>query len=46
MYKRFKSLARLGHVPKYDDAKAWLYGKRFVALPVGTCDCARRRLPR
>lgn len=22
VFKRFKSLARLGHVPKYDDAKA------------------------
>ena len=28
VFKRFKSLAQLGHVPKYDDdsAKAWLYG--------------------
>ena len=36
MFKRFKSLAQLGHVPKYDDesAKAWLYGKLFVALLV------------
>ena len=34
MFKRFKSLARLGHLPKYDDesAKAWLYGKLLVAL--------------
>ena len=33
VFKRFKSLAQLGHVPKYDDdsAKAWLYGKLFVA---------------
>ena len=36
VFKRFKSLAQLGHVPKYDDdsAKAWLYGKLFVALLV------------
>lgn len=34
VFKRFKSLAQLGHLPKYDDesAKAWLYGKLFVAL--------------
>ena len=36
VFKRFKSLAQLGHLPKYDDdsAKAWLYGKLFVALLV------------
>lgn len=36
VFKRFKSLAQLGHLPKYDDesAKAWLYGKLFVALIV------------
>jgi hypothetical protein len=36
VFKRFKSLAKLGHLPKYDDesAKAWLYGKVFVALLV------------
>ena len=36
VFKRFKSLARLGHLPKYDDdsAKAWLYGKLLVALLV------------
>lgn len=34
VFKRFKSLAQLGHLPKYDDksAKAWLYGKLLVAL--------------
>jgi hypothetical protein len=34
VFKRFKSLAQMGHVPKYDDdsAKAWLYGKLLVAL--------------
>lgn len=33
-FKRLKSLAQLGHLPKYDDqsARAWLYGKLFVAL--------------
>lgn len=36
VFKRFKSLAQLGHLPKYDDesAKAWLYGKLFVALVI------------
>lgn len=34
MFKRLKSLAGLGHLPKYDDdsAKSWLYGKLFVGL--------------
>ena len=34
VFKRFKQIAQLGHLPKYDDesAKAWLYGKLFVAL--------------
>lgn len=29
VFKRFKSLAQLGHLPKYDEdsSKAWLYGK-------------------
>jgi Transposase DDE domain len=33
-FKRFKSLAQLGHLPKYDDqsSRVWLYGKLFVAL--------------
>ena len=36
VFKRFKSLAGLGHLPKHDDdsAKAWLYGKLVVALLV------------
>ena len=36
VFKRFKSLAQLGHLPKRDDesAKAWLYGKFLVALLV------------
>lgn len=34
VFKRFKQIVHLGHLPKYDDesAKAWLYGKLFVAL--------------
>ena len=36
VFKRFKSLAQLGHLPKHDDrsAEAWLYGKLLVALLV------------
>ena len=36
VFKRFKSLAGLGHLPKYDpaSARAWLYGKLLVALLV------------
>ena len=34
VFKRFKSIAQLGHLPKRGDesSKAWLYGKLFVAL--------------
>jgi hypothetical protein len=34
VFKRFKQLAQLGHLPKQDEesSKAWLYGKLFVAL--------------
>ncbi len=34
VFKRFKQLAQLGHLPKEDEesSKAWLYGKLFVAL--------------
>jgi hypothetical protein len=36
IFKRLKSLAGLGHLPKHDDvsARAWLYGKLFVGLLV------------
>jgi hypothetical protein len=36
VFKRFKSVARIGALPKYTDssAEAWLYGKMFVALLV------------
>jgi hypothetical protein len=34
VFKRFKSLAQLGHLPKRDprSSRAWLYGKLFIAL--------------
>ena len=34
VFKRFKQIAQLGHLPKYDEesAKAWLYGKLLAAL--------------
>jgi len=34
VFKRLKSLAQLGHVPKHDDrnCRAWLYGKLLIAL--------------
>lgn len=34
VFKRFKTIAQLGHLPKHSDdsSKAWLYGKLFVAL--------------
>lgn len=34
VFKRFKQIAQLGHLPKYDEesSKAWLYGKILVAL--------------
>lgn len=33
-FKHLKGLTQLGHLPKYDEqsARAWLYGKLFVAL--------------
>lgn len=36
VFKRFKSIARLGHLPKHEkqSAQAWLYGKLFAALLV------------
>ena len=36
VFKRFKSPAQLGHLPKHNDdsAKAWLCGKLLVALLV------------
>jgi len=34
VFKRLKTLARLGHLPKHDErsSRAWLYGKLLVAL--------------
>lgn len=36
VFKRLKSIAGLGHLPKHDDvsARAWLYGKLFTGLLV------------
>jgi hypothetical protein len=36
VFKRLKSIAGLGHLPKHDEAsaRAWLYGKLFVGLLV------------
>lgn len=36
VFKRLKTLAGLGHLPKHDDesSKAWLYGKLFTGLLV------------
>ena len=34
VFKRRKTLAQLGHLPKHDDrsARVWLYGKLLIAL--------------
>lgn len=34
IFKKFKQIVELGHLPKYDEqsSKAWLYGKLLVAL--------------
>ena len=34
LFKRLKSLANTGHLPKHDDgsARSWLYGKLLVCL--------------
>jgi IS4 transposase len=34
VFKRLKSLLRLGHLPRYDErsSRAWLYGKLLIAL--------------
>ena len=34
VFKRFKSLAQLGHLPRHEEesARAWLHGKLLVAL--------------
>ena len=36
VFKRFKSIAQVGHLPKHDEesSKAWIYGKLLVALLV------------
>lgn len=48
VFKRFKQIAQMGHLPKQDDesAKAWLYGKLFVALLTeALIGCARSISP-
>ena len=37
VFKRLKTLLKMGHLPKYDDqsSRAWLYGKLLVALLAG-----------
>ena len=34
VFKRFKQIVQLGHLPKHgeESAQAWLYGKLFIAL--------------
>ncbi len=34
VFKRFKQITNMGHVPKYhdDSTQAWMYGKLFIAL--------------
>ena len=46
VFKRFKSLAQLGHLPKHDDesARAWLYGKLLAALLVEKRICYARSI--
>jgi hypothetical protein len=46
VFKRLKSLAGLGHLPKHDDvsAKAWLYGKLFTGLLVEKLMCYAKTL--
>jgi DDE family transposase len=46
VFKRFKQIAQLGHLPKYDDesAKAWLYGKIFTALITEKLICCARSI--
>jgi hypothetical protein len=36
LFKRLKTLLKIGHLPKYDpkSSRAWLYGKLFLALLV------------
>ena len=40
-FKRLKTIAQLGHLPKHDEksSRAWLYGKLFVALLVQKAIC-------
>jgi len=44
VFKRLKSLAAFGHLPKYDDvsARAWLYGKLFIGLLTEKLICSAK----
>ena len=44
VFKRLKTLAHLGHVPKHDDrsSRAWLYGKLLVTLLAQKLICIGR----
>lgn len=46
VFKRLKSLAGLGHLPKHDEmsARAWLYGKLFTGLLVEKLICYAKTL--
>lgn len=41
VFKRFKQITHLGHLPKYHDesAQAWIYGKLFIALLTEKITC-------
>jgi IS4 transposase len=41
-FKGLKSIAQLGHVPKYDgkSSRAWLYGKLLIALRTQKMACS------
>jgi hypothetical protein len=48
VFKRLKSIAGLGHLPKHDErsARAWLYGKLFTGLMVEKLmECAKTLSP-
>ena len=45
VFKRFKSLVGLGHLPKHDSAEAWLYGKLLTALLAENHPSGPRRFP-
>ena len=49
VFKRFKSIAQLGHLPKHDteSSLAWLYGKLFTVILVQKItNCANSKIPK